>query len=520
MKKLQSTLLILIPLIGFIVILMVVNGYQYWRIRSDVAANIVTNIGTTEKAEMQSYFDGIIKELQLVREWGKNDVLISGDIVFLNKKFIPLLEQQQVFSSIIIANDLGQEYLLTKDGDSYLTRISAASDTGNTLHYQQWSTPDTSVRNWQESSQYDPKNRPWFPKILGNDKVYWSGMYPFFRTKEQGVTASVSWETPGVPSQYTVFAVDIPLSGIKTILAQNSANLRGQLFLVAGDGDLFVTAASGNQNSSLDITSANVDIPYTDLIKQWQDTGKPGGELVKTTVDKQQWLGVFQHLSNDNQNFWLGFGALENELLQQIDGELYRVDLVDLTIAAAGALLILLFMGKRGFLHRPAAEPSSPLSRMQECVRQGERPEVEFKSTVRTNLQTGKRGKEIELAWLKAVSAFLNAEGGTLLLGVADSGEICGIEADAFDNSDHCLLHVKNLLNQHIGAEFSSYIVTTIVDCPEGSVVMLECRPAGAAVFLKIGKNEEFYVRSGPSSTKLTPSQTVSYMAEKSRQSS
>jgi hypothetical protein len=517
MKKLQSALIILIPLIGFIGILMLLNGYQYLRIRSDVAANIVTTIGTTETTELQNYIAGIVRELKLVREWGKNDVLISEDIVSLNKKFIPLLEQQKAFSAIIIANDQGQEYLLTKDGDSYLTRVSATTDKGNTLHYQKWSAADTSVRSWQESSQYDPKERPWFPKILGDDKVYWSGVYSFFQTKEPGVTASVSWETPGLPSRYTVFGVDIPLSGIKTILSQNSANRQGMLFLVAGDSDLFVAGTPDKKNPVLNITSDNENILYTDLIKQWHDIGKPAGELVKTTVDGQKWLAVFQNISNDTRTFWLGFTAPEKNLLHQIDGELYRVDLVDLIVAASGALLILLWMGKRGLLHRQAAAPPSPLTRLQECIRQGEGPGVEFKSTVRTNLQTGKRGKEIELAWLKAVSAFLNTEGGTLLLGVVDSGEICGIKADEFDSSDHCLLHVKNLLNQHIGAEFSGYIVTTIVDCPEGNVVMIECRPAGAAVFLKIGKNEEFYVRSGPSSTKLTPSQTVSYMAEKSR---
>ncbi len=517
MKKLQSALLILLPLIGFIVILIVVNGYQYLRIRSDVAANIVTNIGTTEKAELQTFIAGVIRELQLVREWGKNDVLISGDIVSLNKKFIPMLEQQQVFSSIVIANDLGREYFLTKDGDTYLTRVFTASETGNTLHYQSWSTPGTSIRSWQENSQYDPQKRPWFPQSLGDDKVHWSKMYHFFQTKELGVTASVSWEKPGLHSQYTVFGVDISLSGIKTILAQNSANVQGLLFLVSGHGDLFVTSPAADTSPSFDSASGEESAPYSALIEQWQATGKPVGELVKTIIDKERWLGVFQQLSNDSQYFWLGFAAPEKELLQQIDEELYSVDLVDLIIAAAGALLILLFMGKRGLLHRPAAAPSSPFSRMQECLRQGEGPEVEFKSTVRTNLQTGKQGKEIELAWLKAVSAFLNAKGGTLLLGVADSGEICGIEADAFDNSDHCLLHVKNLLNQHIGAEFSGYIVTTIVECPEGHVVMVECRPAGSPVFLKIGKNEEFYVRSGPSSTKLTPSQTVSYVAEKNK---
>lgn len=40
----------------------------------------------------------------------------------------------------------------------------------------------------------------------------------------------------------------------------------------------------------------------------------------------------------------------------------------------------------------------------------------------------------------------------TLLLGVADSEEIFGIVADEFKNNDRCLLHVKNLLNQYIGA--------------------------------------------------------------------
>ena len=520
MKKLQSALLVLIPLIGFIVILMVLNGYQYLRIRSDVAASIVTNIGTTEKTELQNYITGIKRELQLFREWGENDVLINGDIVSLNKKLIPLLERQNVISSIIIANDAGQEYFLTKEGNIFLTRVSKKTEKGNMLHYQEWSAADTSVRSWQESSQYDPQKRPWFPKALGNDKVYWSGVYTFFRTKEPGVTASVSWKTPGTPSHYTVFGVDIPLSGIESILSQQSENRRGLLFLVTEDGNFLHAAGTiDDKNSKRTSTRDEENELYADLVKQWQEQGSPEGELVKTTIREHQWLAVFQKLEHDKQGLWLGFATSESDLLGRIDEELYRVDFVDLIVAGIGALVILVLMGKRGLFHRPAAAPPAPFTHLQECICQGEGPGVEFKSTVRTNLQTGKRGKEIEFAWLKAVTAFLNAHGGTLLLGVADSGVICGIKADEFDSSDHCLLHIKNLLNQHVGAEFSGYIATTIVDCPEGSVVMLECRPAGAAVFLKIGKNEEFYIRSGPSSTKLTPSQTVSYMAEKRRQS-
>jgi hypothetical protein len=515
MKKLQSSLIFLVPLLGFVFILVGLNGYQYLRIRTDIATGIVSAIGATEKEEMQSYFSGIDARLGLVREWGANDVLVDGDIISLNKKFIPFLNQQEAISAILVANDLGQEYFLTKGTGHYLTRVSASTNKGNILHFQEWSTADTPGRSWQENSDYDPRKRSWFPNLPGDDKVHWSKVYPFFHTKELGITASVSWATPDSQSNRTIFAIDIPLSDLKGILTKRSADRPGLLFLVGRDGNLFIAGTKDEQNTKIGITSEEANVLRTSLIKQWQETGSAEGELIKMKNGGQQWLAVFQKLDQNNQMFWLGFAASENDLLGQIDKEIYMVDFFDLSIAVTGALLILLFMAKRGLLRQSVSSQPEPLVRLREYISQGEGPKVEFKSTIRTNLQTGKRGKEIEFAWLKAVTAFLNSDGGTLLLGVADSGEICGIEADEFENSDRCLLHVKNLLNQHIGAEFSSYIFTTILDCSEGSAVMLECRPAGAAVFLKIGKNEEFYVRSGPSSTKLSPSQTLSYMAEK-----
>ena len=43
---------------------------------------------------------------------------------------------------------------------------------------------------------------------------------------------------------------------------------------------------------------------------------------------------------------------------------------------------------------------------------------------------------------------------------------------------------------------------------------MIECTKATDPVFLKIGKNEEFYIRSGPSSVKLSPSQIVNFVQQ------
>ena len=146
-------------------------------------------------------------------------------------------------------------------------------------------------------------------------------------------------------------------------------------------------------------------------------------------------------------------------------------------------------------------------------IRYGESPNLEFKSTLRTNLKTGKTGKEIELAWLKSVVGFLNTDGGILLIGVNDEGEVIGIAADQFENDDKCLLHFKNLINQHIGAEFNKYLHAEIRPVSGKTVVAVVCEKAREPAFLLAGGNEEFHIRSGPSSIKLTPRQMLQYLS-------
>ncbi len=149
---------------------------------------------------------------------------------------------------------------------------------------------------------------------------------------------------------------------------------------------------------------------------------------------------------------------------------------------------------------------------LKQLIERGEGRELEFKSTLRMNLQTGKPGKEIELSWLKAVAAFLNTDGGTLLVGVHDDGSISGIDADDFPNEDKFLLHFNNLFNQHIGLEFARNIQFELRPCAAGKILIVECEPSHEAVFLKVHSQEDFYIRVGPSSRKLSTSQAFAYM--------
>ena len=73
----------------------------------------------------------------------------------------------------------------------------------------------------------------------------------------------------------------------------------------------------------------------------------------------------------------------------------------------------------------------------EELIRQRESKTLEFKSTLRWNLKEDlKDDKRITHAALKTIAAFLNTEGGDLLLGVADDGTIMGIEHDRLENDD------------------------------------------------------------------------------------
>jgi CheY-like chemotaxis protein len=157
--------------------------------------------------------------------------------------------------------------------------------------------------------------------------------------------------------------------------------------------------------------------------------------------------------------------------------------------------------------------------RIKSLIDSGESNRVEFKSTLRWNLKTDRSEKVIEKAWLKSVAAFLNSDGGVLLVGVEDNGGILGIEADNFDNEDKFLLHVNNRIQKHIGLEHAGFIGYHLVPVDNKKVLLVECQPSPSPVFLKISKEEEFYIRVGPGSRRLSTSEVVAYVTNRHTES-
>jgi predicted HTH transcriptional regulator len=133
--------------------------------------------------------------------------------------------------------------------------------------------------------------------------------------------------------------------------------------------------------------------------------------------------------------------------------------------------------------------------------------------------------RKLEDVILKTVAAFANSQGGTLLIGVADDGEILGLEHDyqtlGGADRDKFELHLRNLLNQQFGAGFVTSRVSVIFhDVGDKKVCRLETSPVKHPVILTIkDKNgqsiETFYVRRGNSSQEISLGDMSDYLKER-----
>jgi hypothetical protein len=151
-------------------------------------------------------------------------------------------------------------------------------------------------------------------------------------------------------------------------------------------------------------------------------------------------------------------------------------------------------------------------------IHEGECDSIEFKSTLRWDIRAGKTNPAIERASLKTIAAFLNSNGGNLLIGVRDNGSIEGIDTDKFANEDKFLLHLWTLIRTCLGKDFCPYIHTRIEKLEEKPVCIVECQPSDRPAFLRQpGFDEEMYIRIGPSSNALDISEALEYVEHRFR---
>jgi len=171
--------------------------------------------------------------------------------------------------------------------------------------------------------------------------------------------------------------------------------------------------------------------------------------------------------------------------------------------------------GYRTLTTEPETEAVAEEFDISQLVLSGESEAVEFKSTLRTNLHTGNKDPRMEQAILKTLAGFLNTNGGMLVVGVSDDGTPVGIEVDSFSNEDKMNLHMVNIVKSRMGPQATTVMHTHFEDFENSRAMVVRCGKSNVPIFVKDGDIERFYVRTGPSTTELSASQTQEYINQR-----
>lgn len=158
----------------------------------------------------------------------------------------------------------------------------------------------------------------------------------------------------------------------------------------------------------------------------------------------------------------------------------------------------------------------------RDLIDMGESSLLEFKSTMRWSVDSQEVDKKLEQVILKTIAAFNNSDGGKLLIGVNDSGEVLGLDDDynslkGGGDKDHFELHLRNLINNAFGKDFAANNISInfpIVDDQEICEIDIKAGIAPLYVIVqdKHGQKEKkFYVRSGNSSQELDIEEVAKY---------
>ena len=170
-------------------------------------------------------------------------------------------------------------------------------------------------------------------------------------------------------------------------------------------------------------------------------------------------------------------------------------------------------------------EVETPAS-IEDIIAEGESEELEFKSSLRWDREAGVVNKRLEEAVTKTVAAFGNVEGGTLLIGVDDSGQLLGLESDYASleaDKDRFELHLRDLFQQQFGVPFTMNKLSIAFPAPQGiEICQIDVKPTDdPLIVIAKGANgqriEKFYVRSGNSSQELPMKEMKAYLQERLR---
>ena len=207
-------------------------------------------------------------------------------------------------------------------------------------------------------------------------------------------------------------------------------------------------------------------------------------------------------------------GALSAQFVP-IEPELWRVERFPDFLAARREIMA---RKLNEFMVSLISQPEETHQRpITDLIRLGESYVLEFKSTLQWDAVRNERNKALRHSSLKTVNAFMNSQGGTLVIGVEDDGGIYGLDRDlslTHHSKDRFEQLLTSLIAESMGATTAPNFSVRFEEVGDKSVCVVDVERSPEPVFMKSDKGKAFYIRMGNTSRALDHEETLKYVEQ------
>lgn len=165
---------------------------------------------------------------------------------------------------------------------------------------------------------------------------------------------------------------------------------------------------------------------------------------------------------------------------------------------------------------RPEVDRATP---METLLATGEGEHLEFKACARWDRQLGRVNRALEEAVARAIAGFLNHEGGTLLIGVSDTGTIAGVHADLQTlkrrDRDGFEQFLMGLVQSKLGGHVCAQVHVEFVAAGGLDVCRITVEPSATPVYYQDGSVARYYLRTGNGTRELDVREALVYVGRR-----
>lgn len=207
---------------------------------TDLASAEAGRAGTRVEERIRDAVSSVERIVLTTGGWGASRVINANDQSTFNRLLAEVMKQRDLIGSVHIASETGDAMMLLKTPTGWKNRITHVQTWGRRHLWIEMNPAMEQLSEDWESSDYDPRSRPWFTKAMAakNDlEVVWTEPYRFRTTGEPGISASLRWRDPATGIRY-VLAMDVLLLDFSRLTNKLQIGTNGRIAVTMSDGKL------------------------------------------------------------------------------------------------------------------------------------------------------------------------------------------------------------------------------------------------------------------------------------------